>query len=176
MTQRPTIDSLDSLHDGGGEAAQRTFGIVLLFEWTLDGVGEEESFALEFGEQGGLSGIGGDRDTGGLHELFEKPPGAQRAIGRIQSGAVEVIFDTRGRRSIEEKDADSAGSQSRCKLDSRSATRNVSVVRSCPAPFANRQPPASAQERKGSERMSRAWQTMQVAQWHLSRSDTRRED
>src|SRR3984957_4830803 len=38
---------LDALHNGGGETTQGAFWIILLFEWTLDRVGEEESLALE---------------------------------------------------------------------------------------------------------------------------------
>ena len=67
---------MNALHDGGCETTQRTLWIVLLFEWTLDRVGEEESFALEFGEQCGLPRLCGERNSGGLHEFFEISAGA----------------------------------------------------------------------------------------------------
>jgi len=51
------VHGLNALHDGGCETTQRALGVVLLFEWTLDGVGEEESLALEFGEQRGFARI-----------------------------------------------------------------------------------------------------------------------
>ena len=158
------VHGLDALHDGGCEATQGTFRVVLLFKWTLDGVGEEESFALKFGKQCRFPRICSERNSCRLHELFEKPPGTQGAIGGIQSGAVEVVFDTRRRRSIEEKDADSSRAQAGGKFKPRGTACDVSVVRSCPASLANRQAAASAQERRGSERMSREWRTMQIAQ------------
>ena len=133
----------------GARRRSAPFGIVLLFEWTLDGVGEEESFALKFGKQRGFPGICGEGNSCSLHELFEKPPGAEGAIGGIQCGAIEVVFDTRRRRSIEEQDADSSWAQARRKLKARGAARNVSVVRSSPASLAKRQRGASARRTIG---------------------------
>ncbi len=134
------VDGLDTFHDGRRETAQRAFGILLFLEGTLYRVGEEESLALEFGEQCGFPRVGGEGDTGGLHELFEISAGAERAIGGIKSGAVEVVFDTRGRRSVKEENTNLKGPQSRRELKPGGSARKMSFVRSRPASLADRQP------------------------------------
>jgi len=133
------VYGLNALHNRRRETTKRAFRVVLLFEGTLDRVGEEKSFASKFRKQRGFTRFRCERNSCRLHKLFEKSARTERAIGRIHGGAVEVVFDSNGRRSIEEKNADSSGAQTGCKFEPVGPESKMSVVRSCPAPLANRQ-------------------------------------